>query len=65
MGARPLTFEVVGGDEAPLNAWERAELHALRARVAELEAALRAVRVAAGVVALSEDQLTSKYLTTD
>ena len=34
------------------------ELEALKARVAELEAALRAVRVAAGVVALSEDQLT-------
>ena len=39
-------------DEAPLSGAERAELLALRARVQELEAALRGVRAAVGGVAL-------------
>ena len=39
-------------DEAPLSGAERAELLALRARVQELEAALRGVRAAVGGVTL-------------
>jgi len=43
---------VAPADEAPLSAMERQELLALRARVQELEAALRGVRAAVGGVAL-------------